>query len=157
MRRRTFTRQRSTHCHLNPQHRYALFDLGWNHAGLTFNAMRVYLVLAAHANADDGICWPSIELIMQESGIRDRSAVFKALRQLEEERAITRQRRRGTSNRYFVHPAPFAPSVAVCAVVKSTSSTVVDFTTGSTHVKRPLSYSIEGGNSSSSVLSSSSS
>jgi hypothetical protein len=65
----TQRRLRQHHAHLNPEHRYALLDLGWLQLKLSGSALKVLCVLSSHADQDRGNCFPSVETIAQEAGL----------------------------------------------------------------------------------------
>ncbi len=63
----------------------------------------VYCVLAKYANHQSQICFPSIDTIIQESGVKNRNTVVKAINKLEELNLIRVFRSKGrSSNRYFL-------------------------------------------------------
>ncbi len=64
----------------------------------------VYAVLCKYANAKKQTCFPSIETIMRESGLKNRNAVVKALKKLEELNIINVWHSLGRSpNHYFLN------------------------------------------------------
>lgn len=101
---RSLPRPRSVAAHLSRENRYTLFDLGWLHILTRLNEVRVYLVLAAHADHYRGTCFPSEETIGREAGISDSRAVRRALQGLEEKGAIRRGFRKRGTTLYEVHP-----------------------------------------------------
>ncbi len=58
---------------------------------LTPSARHVARVLSEHMSSDGSSCFPSLELIASESGIT-RASVCRALKQLEKEKYLRRQR-----------------------------------------------------------------
>jgi hypothetical protein len=103
----TQRRPRQHHAHLNPEHRYALLDLGWLQFGLSGTALKVLCVLSSHADRDRGNCFPSVETIAREAGLADNTRqAQRAIRELEKTgAAIVHFRLRATSL-YWVQPAP---------------------------------------------------
>jgi hypothetical protein len=73
--------------------------------------LAVFLCLALHIN-EEGLCWPSIGLICQETGY-GKDAVYKALSSLERMGFIRRQKRREqdtkklTTNLYQIFPKAY--------------------------------------------------
>lgn len=112
-RSRSVRRSRSAAAHLSLDNRYALFDLGWLHAdpNLSLNELRVYLVLAAHADSDRGTCFPSRDTIAREANIGDRRAVGRALQGLEKKGAVVRNFRLRCTNLYDVVAPPMVEAV----------------------------------------------
>jgi hypothetical protein len=80
---------------------YALQRKIWSlYLGRHNPAAKLTLIyLFYRANHDDGKCWPSIRLIVRETGY-SRRTVQRALRQLEDLGHVTRQAREGRSNVY---------------------------------------------------------
>lgn len=58
--------------------------------------LAVFLCLALHIN-EEGLCWPSIELISKETGY-GKDTIFAALKSLENMGFIARKKRRGDAN-----------------------------------------------------------
>jgi len=65
----------------------------------------VLISLADNAN-DEGVCWPSVDKIMERTCLTDRT-VQKCLKWLEERGAISRQKRHHRSTVYTVTPAGY--------------------------------------------------
>jgi hypothetical protein len=103
--------RRKEHVHINPAHRFALFDLGWLCQRLSLKELRVFIVLCSHADRERGNCWPSRDLIAEEAGFgEDVSGVSKALKGLEQRGAIAVDRKAKRPNRYWINPAPSTPA-----------------------------------------------
>ncbi len=63
----------------------------------------IYSVLAMHANYKTQICFPSIAKIIEESGVKNRNTIFKALKKLEELNMIKIFSTKGrNANRYIL-------------------------------------------------------
>ena len=68
---------------------------------LPLSALAVYAVLAKYANARTQTCYPSVALIMRESGVKSEKTVFSSLKKLEQYRIIEISRSKGrSSNKY---------------------------------------------------------
>jgi len=104
-------RARASHAHLNAQHRYAVFDLGWLHQGLSGTALRILLVLTSHAGQHRGTCFPSIETIARECKVTDSRRVRRGLRALETAGAVITELRKPTTSLYWIRPAPSCENV----------------------------------------------
>jgi hypothetical protein len=112
-RSKRISRTRSTAVHLSDQNRYALFDLGWFHAQpkLSFQEVKVLLVLAGHADIDRGTCFPSLALIALEAGIADVRGVRRALRGLRQKGVILQHLRPNSTTLYELLRPPNAEAV----------------------------------------------
>lgn len=69
-------------------------------ASLPRSATVIYLVLAKYANFTTQTCFPSIDTLMKESGIKNRTTAIAAVRILEAHRIIAVQKRSRRSNLY---------------------------------------------------------
>ena len=73
--------------------------------------LAVFLCLALHIN-EEGLCWPSVELIAKETGY-GKDTVFAALKSLEKMGFIARKKRRDeggkklTTNLYQIFPSAY--------------------------------------------------
>lgn len=69
------------------------------------SATRIYMALARHASEPGQHCFPDEELIMQETGIKDRATITKHLKNLEQHRIIAVIRTiRQVSQYVLLHP-----------------------------------------------------
>ena len=75
-------------------------------------ARAVLLVLAEHANAATGECWPSEARIARRAGVHP-ATVRRCMRTLEDDGLVVVQRSPGKVNRYLllIDPAPIAKAV----------------------------------------------
>ena len=71
----------------------------WENADLKPMEKLVYLCLAEHANADTGICWPSVKRLADMTGLNDRT-VRRVLSSLTNKGAITKQLTPGHTTHY---------------------------------------------------------
>lgn len=90
------------------QHMTAVFDL----PEPTGSTRWVLLVLAEHANAQTGECWPSESRIATRAGIHT-ATVRRAIQELERDGFIVVQRMSGRTNRYLLCVEPAATARAV--------------------------------------------
>lgn len=65
-------------------------------------AKRVTMLALANAANDDGVCWPSVDLLVEHTGAA-RSTVVNSLAALEDEGFISKERRRSKSTVYTVN------------------------------------------------------
>jgi DNA-binding MarR family transcriptional regulator len=70
--------------------------------------LAVFLCLALHIN-EEGLCWPSINLIAKETGY-GKDTVFAALKSLETMGFIARKKRRGEGNQLSTNLYQIFPS-----------------------------------------------
>lgn len=75
---------------------------------MSAGAIRLFAMLDDYADRDSGVCWPSIETLMEGMGVA-RKTIKRALTELIEAGWIEREERfngkRQSSNRYIVHGA----------------------------------------------------
>ena len=80
-----------------------LLMLGYAAKYRKMSLIDVYCVLARHANAKSQMCFPSYETIMHLSGVKNRNAVVKALKKLEELNIVRIFHSKGRhSNKYLL-------------------------------------------------------
>ena len=64
-------------------------------------AASVYFALARHANAENQDCFPSYELLMKETGIKNRSSIARAIDALENANTISVKRSRNRKGNHY--------------------------------------------------------
>ncbi|MEK7144752.1 MAG: hypothetical protein AAB794_02765 [Patescibacteria group bacterium] len=73
------------------------------YAAMSHNASLMYVCLTKYANAEKQTCYPGYELVMKETGIKNRNTLAQTINVLEYLRLIGVKRGwRGRSNRYYL-------------------------------------------------------
>lgn len=80
------------------------------------DGMTIFVYLRYRTNSESGVAFPSMDTIQEDTGVT-RKRIVKAIRQMEDLKLMTRQKRFGQSTIYTLKRPPVEPTISISADV----------------------------------------